>query len=115
MRLRDVVPPPQNPDWREQAACIGVDPGIFYTSEKSEAGGIRVCAHCPVRADCLSHAMLTPENFGTWGMVGESRRERLRRRLRRGSLTWKGLQAELDVVAADLLATGKSTTGRRRG
>lgn len=44
--------------WRLHAACIGVDPDLFFTNSaaaKREAKGI--CYGCPVRRDCLEFAM----------------------------------------------------------
>jgi WhiB family redox-sensing transcriptional regulator len=55
--------------WRCQAACRGMDPAIWYPSpdvdEKSWA--IAICAKCPVRRQCLDHALQRREPLGIWG------------------------------------------------
>lgn len=28
---------------------------------------VQTCKTCPVRMECLTHAVLTPERFGIWG------------------------------------------------
>jgi WhiB family redox-sensing transcriptional regulator len=39
-----------------------------------------MCAECPVRRQCLGHAMKLPESYGIWG--GTSEDERAQQRLR---------------------------------
>jgi len=52
----------------EQALCCEVDPDPWYP-EKGESNTVakRVCAACPVTADCLDWAIATHERFGVWG------------------------------------------------
>ena len=75
--LLNIVTPPE---WAADALCAQTDPELFFP----EKGGAtwearRVCAGCPVRAECLDYALAQGERHGIWG--GES--ERARRRLRR--------------------------------
>lgn len=68
--------------WIDRAACAGVDPELFFPDRgESTAPAKAVCAGCPVRAECLDHALVNVERFGIWG--GTSERERRAIRLRR--------------------------------
>ena len=79
---------PKRPSWYRQAACIGVSGDVFF-----EEGVRRLvieaksyCYKCPVRVDCLEHA-IAAEEIGIWGgMTTTERRREARRRVRaRGS------------------------------
>lgn len=66
-------------DWADHAICKTVDPEIFYPengAQNNEAK--RVCFTCPVRAECLAHAM-THSEIGIWGGTSEYDRRLLRR------------------------------------
>lgn len=61
-------------NWIEYALCSGMDTNIFYpepgkgiTPELKLA--VSTCKKCPVRTECLMHAMNTSESFGVWGGV----------------------------------------------
>jgi WhiB family redox-sensing transcriptional regulator len=43
-----------------------------------EAGAKRLCHACPVRADCLTHALTVGEEYGVWGGLSETERAMLR-------------------------------------
>lgn len=62
-------------NWRLFAACKDTDPEEldFFSSDQDERYRARaVCqAECPVRLDCLQHALSTPELHGVWGGVDE--------------------------------------------
>jgi len=66
--------------WRRQAACIATGPATFYPDGGSTVDDITrakaICASCPVRDDCLQHALDQLE------MTWEERRS-LRRKRRR--------------------------------
>lgn len=71
-------------DWRDQAACLGLDPDLFFP-EKNATGTARqakkVCAVCPVREECGNYAVANSIVHGIWG--GHNYRElRRSRRLR---------------------------------
>ena len=62
--------------WREQAACKGTDPEVFYpvgagpeVAERVVAAK-RVCAGCPVRELCLADVMAWEDPSLRWGVVG---------------------------------------------
>lgn len=69
------------PDWRAQGACTKVDPEIFFPSRSGNAKAARrVCAACPVKAECLEWALTHPRptEFGIWGGTSERQRRVLR-------------------------------------
>lgn len=52
----------------------------FFPQTKSEAqAALAVCAACPVREECLAHALDTNERFGIWGGTTEKERRELAR------------------------------------
>ena len=72
--------------WRQQAACKGLDPNIFYpaTDEDEDAESAKaVCAECPIRQACLEHALTWREREGIWGGATEKERRRIIRQRRR--------------------------------
>ncbi len=70
--------------WRFEAACADSDDRLFFPSRGSSTKVARaICAHCPVRLDCLDHAIKNKENAGIWG--GMSVRERRIEAQKRGT------------------------------
>ena len=70
--------------WAESAACRGLDPMIFYPATDEDAEVAKaICAACPVREDCLEHAIDEREHNGVWGGATERERQRIIRRRRR--------------------------------
>lgn len=73
-------------DWQLEAACRGADPGAFFylDNERGEARGTRIraakliCRSCPVRSECLKHALDSHEHHGVWGGLTEEERRILR-------------------------------------
>lgn len=69
-------------EWREAAACRTADPELFYhpmdergpTRRKRDARAKKVCAACPVMADCLAYSLDEREVYGVWGGLSESER-----------------------------------------
>ena len=77
--------------WRRDAACRGRDPEIWFpikSNAESAEEGKRVCRGCPVRAECLRHALDFCEQYGIWGGLNERQLRALRKRMRdeRGAL-----------------------------
>lgn len=72
-------------DWRQDAACIGEDPELFFPVgttgpaleqvERAKA----VCRRCPVIDQCLEWALATNQDSGVWGGMSEDERRALRR------------------------------------
>lgn len=69
------------PDWFDRAACKGKDPGMWHPdglghlTQASKA--IAICRRCPVRIDCLEHALAEDEGIGIWGGLQPSERLRI--------------------------------------
>jgi WhiB family transcriptional regulator, redox-sensing transcriptional regulator len=69
-------------DWRHQAACVGLDPelwfpvGVLGPALEQEAVAKAVCAGCPVRAVCLEWASQRCVQ-GVWGGLSELERRAL--------------------------------------
>ena len=70
-------------EWMQRAKCRDADPETFFPSKGCPAApAMRICGACPVRAECLDHALAYDERFGIWGGVGERERKRIRGRRR---------------------------------
>ncbi|WP_375431789.1 WhiB family transcriptional regulator [uncultured Friedmanniella sp.] len=87
-RRRTPIGAEPEPDWRDSAACIGIDLNLFFPI--STIGAIAqaqideaksVCAECPVRRDCLAWALAVGPEFGIFGGCTDDERRRLRQRL----------------------------------
>ncbi|WP_042433479.1 WhiB family transcriptional regulator [Streptacidiphilus anmyonensis] len=76
--------------WQEQAACAAVDTRLFFhpagergrTFEEREEAAKRVCAGCPVLAQCREYALRCAEEYGVWGGLTEGERGDVLRRRR---------------------------------
>lgn len=67
--------------WIELAACRGLDAALFFPTrgEWTRGEAREVCGGCPVRAECLEHALEAGEKFGIWGGKTERQRRVMRR------------------------------------
>ena len=74
--------------WQQRSACRGEAGADFYPPMHHERKHERiarerrakaVCATCPVRVDCLQHAVASDERYGIWGGLTDDERRRLRR------------------------------------
>lgn len=75
------------PEWREHAACKGMDSGIFFPKRQRGERGKRTlpedlqaklaCASCRVQTECREWALTRPEYQGTWGGLTDLERKRL--------------------------------------
>jgi WhiB family transcriptional regulator, redox-sensing transcriptional regulator len=71
-------------DWRADAACREVDVEAFFAvDEASQQEALAICETCPVRLECLEHAIAAREQYGVWGGMREQERKRLVRARRR--------------------------------
>lgn len=71
--------------WAEQASCAGIDSEMFYPELLSPANAalaIRVCQSCPVRQECLHHAIENNEQYGIWGGTTVMERQKIWRQRR---------------------------------
>jgi WhiB family redox-sensing transcriptional regulator len=72
--------------WRDRAACLSLDPELFFPigntgpallqTEEAKA----VCRRCEVVESCLSWAMESGQDAGVWGGLSEDERRALKRR-----------------------------------
>lgn len=61
--------------WQDNGNCLNADPELFFlednmrleAKQRKEAAAKQVCVGCPVRTECLTHALTLPERFGVWG------------------------------------------------
>ncbi|HEU5223131.1 MAG TPA: WhiB family transcriptional regulator [Candidatus Lumbricidophila sp.] len=100
---------PKGTEWRESALCLGANAELFFP-EKGETTGRakRICENCPVRAECLTTALLKQERFGIWG--GFVRKQlRLIAQMLPADATW---QQTLDFVV-HFLETTKTAPNKK--
>jgi WhiB family redox-sensing transcriptional regulator len=73
--------------WQEAGACRDGPASDFYpplhTERKHERAARErraklVCASCPVRVECLEHAIAVDERYGIWGGLNQEERRHLR-------------------------------------
>ena len=71
-------------DWRTHAACADSDPNdwVWINSNKIKdarkaAPLKRICATCPVAAQCLDYALDNRIDHGVWGGTSERQRRRM--------------------------------------
>ncbi|MBZ3901229.1 WhiB family transcriptional regulator [Streptomyces scabiei] len=78
--------------WRERAACLRVDPDLFFPIGVSGPTLVQVdeakavCGHCPVARRCLDWALRAGGVEGVWGGTTESERRALTRRVPLGTV-----------------------------
>ena len=95
-----------NPDWREQAACRGKPVDWWYpkaldhtdrtrdrTAERIAPQAHHICQSCPVRDDCLEHAVEHEHGWhtGIWANTTPTQRATIRRQRRHQKLLEKGV------------------------
>ncbi|MFJ3545397.1 WhiB family transcriptional regulator [Streptomyces rubiginosohelvolus] len=83
---------PRRPHWMDDAACFGAEATAFFpVGAKGVPAKIYAlhaksfCRRCPVRAECLEHALTFPEKYGVWGGLDEDERAELLRDARRAA------------------------------
>ena len=68
--------------WQQHANCRTSDEYFFFAPEgeppsirrRREVVAKRICANCPVLAECRTHAILSGEPHGVWGGLSEHER-----------------------------------------
>lgn len=68
--------------WQSEAKCQGMDINKFYLTHgrKTSSSVAATCSECPVKQECLDHA-LKYEEYGYWGGTTPFQRIKLRRQL----------------------------------
>jgi len=72
--------------WTRDAACVAGDPDLFFPVERRDpvvGEAKRVCASCPVQAECRDYSLATRQEHGIWGGLDEWERASLLARQRR--------------------------------
>jgi WhiB family transcriptional regulator, redox-sensing transcriptional regulator len=77
---------PSQTGWFARARCRGHRPALFFPSDGAGVEAARkICAACPVRADCLDYALTCQIKHGVWGGASERARRRILRARRTAS------------------------------
>jgi hypothetical protein len=80
LRTADLVNIVSPPGWMGDAACAEIGGDEWFPDKGgSTREAKRICARCPVRAECLDYALAHDERFGIWGGVSERERRRIKR------------------------------------
>ncbi|GAA3716221.1 WhiB family transcriptional regulator [Nonomuraea antimicrobica] len=70
-------------EWTRRAACLGLDPELFFPistqgpSQSQVERAKQVCGRCPVRETCLKYALDTRQAYGVWGGTDPGQRREL--------------------------------------
>lgn len=82
--LRAVAPEPE--EFFADAACRDADVEVFFSQdEQLQKEALEICAACPVRVECLEHALREGEQYGIWGGTRERERRRMTRQAHRAA------------------------------
>lgn len=69
--------------WMSQGNCADTPPSTFFPSD---GVGVevarRICGTCPVKDQCLEHALESRIDHGVWGGCSERERRRILKRRR---------------------------------
>ncbi|MYV67217.1 WhiB family transcriptional regulator [Streptomyces sp. SID2131] len=90
--------------WSRRAACRTADPDELFVEGAAQNQAKAVCTACPVRTECLAHALDRRIEHGIWGGMTERERRALLRRRPLVSSWWQLLEAarsEHQRLAAD--------------
>ena len=73
--------------WRDRAACLGVDPELFFPIGTTGPALVQieeakvVCGRCEVVEPCLSWAVESRQEDGVWGGLSADERRAVKRRM----------------------------------
>lgn len=69
---------PTPPPFMARGLCATTDPEAFFPEKGgSTREAKRVCAVCPVQAECLDYAIANNERYGIWGGLSERERRKI--------------------------------------
>jgi WhiB family redox-sensing transcriptional regulator len=101
-------------DWRHSARCRNEDPEALFVQGAQQRDAREVCKGCPVRTECLAHALDNRVRFGVWGGMTERERRALLKR-RPDVLSWAALlESARRAAQASPPADPAARTGARR-
>ncbi|MGP4013892.1 WhiB family transcriptional regulator [Streptomyces sp. 4N124] len=66
-------------DWADRGLCR-TQPDRMFVEGTAQNQAKAVCLDCPVRFECLAHALDHREEYGVWGAMTERERRALLRR-----------------------------------
>ncbi|MCX6467271.1 MAG: WhiB family transcriptional regulator [Pseudonocardiales bacterium] len=66
-------------NWRPAARCRTADAEELFVTGARQREAREVCRTCPVRTECLAHALDQRIEFGVWGGMTERQRRALLR------------------------------------
>lgn len=88
----------QEADWRDDAACLGADPALFFPTPGAHttldfSAARAICSTCPVWVPCFDYAMTDPDAalWGMWGGHTPTERAKVRRLLEVAPPTLQGV------------------------
>jgi WhiB family transcriptional regulator, redox-sensing transcriptional regulator len=101
-------------DWRHSARCRNEDPETLFVQGAQQRDAREVCKGCPVRTECLAHALDNRVRFGVWGGMTERERRALLKR-RPDVISWAALleSARRAAQASPAADPAARTTPRR--
>lgn len=87
-------------EWMDQALCRNVDVGDTFFPDKggSNRDAKRICADCPVQAECLAYALDNDERDGVFGGLSPEERHKLSGSPRNHSLICSNCGGEFTSV-----------------
>jgi WhiB family transcriptional regulator, redox-sensing transcriptional regulator len=100
-------------DWRHSARCRDEDPDTLFVQGAQQRDAREVCTACPVRTECLAHALDNRIRFGVWGGMTERERRALLKR-RPDVISWAALLESARRAAAASPAANPSAPARPR-
>ncbi|MER6981045.1 WhiB family transcriptional regulator [Streptomyces carpinensis] len=98
-----------NESWAERATCRTADPEQLFVEGAAQHQAKALCTGCPVRTECLAHALDNRIEHGIWGGMTERERRALLRR--RPTVTSWRLLLETARAAHAQQATGSAGAG----
>ncbi|MGI5223573.1 WhiB family transcriptional regulator [Actinoallomurus sp. CA-142502] len=86
--------------WRDEAACRGMDPELFFPVGGVAASTRRLCSRCPVREDCLIEAVADGLD-GFWGGTTPKERRGMRPAARRRPPRFRARRDPADRITTE--------------
>ncbi|MFD4577890.1 WhiB family transcriptional regulator [Streptomyces sp. NPDC058417] len=102
--------------WTDRAKCRLSDSDSLFADGADQSAAKSVCHACPVRTECLAHALDHRIEHGIWGGMTERERRALLRR-RPGVTSWRRLldHARIDYErTADCLILAEDEIAARK-
>ncbi|MCD2193461.1 WhiB family transcriptional regulator [Actinomycetospora endophytica] len=106
-------------NWRRDARCRDEHPDTLFVQGAQQRDVREVCKACPVRTECLAHALDNRIRFGVWGGMTERERKALLKR-RPDVVSWAALleaarRAAMRPAQPAAGSAGKGRSSRQAG